>query len=84
MWVLAAKAFNEPTAVREQFSLWAVFLFNAAAADKKNNLGKYLRHERKQATSNLPMSLFTLCVAWNYTESNHKGSRWLKKTFVGL
>lgn len=35
MWVMDVKNFNEPTAVREQFSLWAELLFNAVEADKK-------------------------------------------------
>lgn len=39
--------FNEPTAVREQFFFWALFVFKAVAADKKNNLGEHLGHERK-------------------------------------
>lgn len=55
MWVMAAKTFNEPTAVREQFYLWAVFLFTAVGADKKNNLGEHLKHERRQPMHNLPM-----------------------------
>lgn len=50
MWVRSRNTFNETTAVREQFFFWALFLFKAVAADKKNNLGEHLGHERKQPT----------------------------------
>lgn len=59
MCAVATETFNEPSAVREQFSLGAEFFFNALHLMENYNFDEYLRHEREQPTHN-PVALCCL------------------------